>query len=102
MRNYGLVVEFQVKPDCLERFHELLALNAQASVEKEAGCLQFDVLAHNDDPTRVFLYEIYADAAAFEVHRAQEHTKTFLAAAKELVTKQTAQRLTRTLQPAKG
>ncbi len=43
MESCGLVVEFQLKPDCLDRFHELLAANVEASVEKEAGCLQFDV-----------------------------------------------------------
>ena len=102
MDNYGLIVEFHVKPECLERFHELLAVNARASVTKEAGCRQFDVLVANDDANRVVLYEIYDDAAAFDVHKAQEHTRTFLAAAKELVVKQTVQRLTRKLAPAKG
>ena len=101
MENFGLVVEFQVKPDCLDRFNELIAVNARSSVTKEAGCRQFDVLRDVNDPNRVVLYEIYDSPEAFEVHRAQEHTRTFLAAAKELVTKQTAQRLTRTLSPAK-
>ena len=97
MDNFGLVVEFQVKPECLERFNALIAVNAKASVEKEKGCSQFDVLHANDDPCRVVLYEIYDDAAAFDVHKAQEHTKSFLAAAKELVEKQTVVRLTRRL-----
>ena len=101
MENFGLVVEFQVKPECLERFNELLAVNARTSVAKEAGCRQFDVLRDVNDPCRVVLYEIYDSPAAFDVHKAQAHTTTFLAAAKELVTKQTAQRLTRTLSPAK-
>ena len=101
MDNFGLVVEFQVKPECLERFNALLAVNAKASVGKETGCRQFDVLHANDDPCRVVLYEIYDDAAAFDVHKAQEHTRSFLAAAKELVVKQTVQRLTRKLSPAK-
>ena len=102
MNNYGLVVEFQVKPECLAKFNELLAVNARSSVTKEAGCRQFDVLHAIDDPCRVILYEIYDSSEAFDVHKAQEHTKTFLAAAKELVTKQTAMRLTRTLAPQKN
>lgn len=101
MENFGLVVEFQVKPECLERFHELLALNARASVTKEPGCRQFDVLESLEDPCRVVLYEVYDDASAFDAHKAQAHTQTFLAAAKELVTKQTSLRLTRRLAPAK-
>lgn len=102
MENFGLVVEFQVKPECLTRFNELLAVNARASVGKEAGCRQFDVLQSNDDPCHVVLYEIYDSPEAFDTHKAQEHTKTFLAAAKELVVKQTVQRLTRKLAPSKA
>ena len=101
MENFGLIVEFLVKPECLHRFNELLAVNARSSVAKEAGCRQFDVLRDVNDPCRVVLYEVYDSPEAFDVHRAQEHTKTFLAAAKELVTKQTAQRRTRTLAPTK-
>jgi len=97
MDNFALVVEFQVKPEGLERFNELIAVNARASVGKESGCRQFDVLQAVDDPCRVVLYEIYDDAAAFDVHKAQDHTRTFLAAAKELVVKQTVLRLTRKL-----
>ena len=63
MENFGLVVEFQVKPECLARFNELLAVNARASVVKEAGCRQFDVLESNDDPCHVVLYEIYDSPA---------------------------------------
>jgi len=102
MENFGLIVDFQVKPESLARFNELLAINAQASVKLEPGCQQFDVLYSADDPCHVVLYEIYDDAAAFAEHMACEHTKVFLAAAKELIVKQTGQRLLRSLAPIKS
>lgn len=102
MENFGLIVEFEVRPEHLQRFHELLAANARDSVQKEPGCQQFDVLYQADEPNRVVLYEIYDSAAAFAEHMACEHTKTFLAAAKELVVKQTGRRLLRSLAPTKA
>jgi autoinducer 2-degrading protein len=102
LENFALIVEFEVRPEHLQRFNELVAINARASVEKEPGCQQFDVLYQADEPNRVVLYEIYDSAAAFAEHMACEHTKTFLQAAKELVVKQTGRRLLRSLAPTKA
>jgi len=35
----------------------------------EPGTLQFEILLPNDDDTKVLSYEVYRDAASFEVHR---------------------------------
>ena len=100
MNNFVLIVEFQVKPDCLERFNHAIAINAQASVRDEPGCRQFDVLQDQSDPNHIVLYEVYDSEAAFrDDHMKRSHTQTFLALAKELVTKQTAYRLKRTVAP---
>ena len=95
MENLALVVEFQVRPECLASFNELLSANARSSIADETGCLQFDILRANDDPCRIVLYEIYRDQAALAEHIAASHTRNFLAAAKPLVSGQTIQRLTR-------
>lgn len=102
MNKFVLVVEFQVKPESLAKFNELIAVNAKASVANEPGCRQFDVLRALDDPNRIVLYEVYDSEDAFKTHLEQAHTKTFLAQAKELVTKQTAVKLARSVAPTKG
>ena len=43
--------------------------NARASVEHEPGCSQFDVCVDPKDKSRIFLYEIYDDRAAFDTAR---------------------------------
>ena len=55
---------------------EVLA-NAQTSVAKERGCIQFDVCVDPADPGRVFLYEVYSDREAFEEHLRVEHFEAF-------------------------
>lgn len=99
MNKFVLIVEFQVKPESLDRFNQLIEINARASVADEPGCRQFDVLRANDDPCRIVLYEVYDSEDAFKAHMGFSHTQTFLAAAKPLVDKQTVTRLTRTVAP---
>jgi autoinducer 2-degrading protein len=100
LSHFVIIVEFHVKPERLEEFNQAIAINAQASVTEEPGCRQFDVLHNQDDPNHVVLYEVYDSEAAFrDDHLKRQHTQTFLAQAKELVTKQTAYKLKRTLAP---
>jgi (4S)-4-hydroxy-5-phosphonooxypentane-2,3-dione isomerase len=99
LNRFVLVVEFDVKPEHLAKFDELIAANAQASVADEPGCRQFDVLHDQDNPNHVVLYEVYDSPDAFQEHMGRRHTQTFLAAAKPLITRQTAYKLKRTVAP---
>ena len=51
--------------------------NAAASLREEPGCHHFDVCTSPDDPTEIFLYELYDDRAAFDAHLASEHFRAF-------------------------
>jgi autoinducer 2-degrading protein len=95
MALFVLIAELQVKPDSVEKFLPLILANAQASVQNEPGCLQFDVTQQADDPTKFALYEVYIDAAAFESHGKQPHTGVFFDKAKNMITGRGAKRLTR-------
>jgi autoinducer 2-degrading protein len=92
-------VEFQVKPESLDKFNQLIAVNAKASVADEPGCRQFDVMHNQDDPNHVVLYEVYDSPEAFKEHLGMKHTQVFLGQVKELITKQTAYKLKRTVAP---
>ena len=41
------------------------------------ACHRFDICTDADKPNEVFLYEIYEDAEAFQVHLASDHFKAF-------------------------
>jgi D-3-phosphoglycerate dehydrogenase / 2-oxoglutarate reductase len=70
---YVVLAEFQVKPDRLDEFLDVISRHAEISLAEEPGCLQFDVVRDGEDPRRVFLYEVYADEAAFQAHRGMPH-----------------------------
>ena len=69
----ALVVWIVCPPEHRDRFLEAISAQAAASLEREPGCLRFDVCALADDETRFVLYEVYADQAAYEAHGTTEH-----------------------------
>jgi quinol monooxygenase YgiN len=83
---YVVTVEFEAKPEHREAFRAAMIANAKTSREAEPGCFQFDVCV---DPTSgaIFLYEIYADRAAFDAHLASAHFKVFDSAVHDWVTR---------------
>ena len=73
---YLVAVTFRIQPDRIDAFLPRVARQASDSLE-EPGCQRFDVWQDPDDRTRVFLYEIYDDRAAFDVHLASPHFTAF-------------------------
>lgn len=89
-RLFAITVAFAVRPERRETFLKLVRMNAATSLEAEAGCLGFDVLAplETGGPD-VLLYEVYADRAAFDAHLASPHFLAFDRATREMVTAKT-------------
>ena len=81
MSKFVLTVGLVVKPDQVDRFMSMLLENAKAARETEPGCRQFDVLVDPKDRTRVMLYEVYEDDAAFQAHQQTPHFKRYIAEA---------------------
>lgn len=74
---YVITVDFEIDATHLDAFLPLMVQNAAASVRDEPGCRQFEVCQDPDKPTRMFLYEVYDDRAAFDTHLATPHFTAF-------------------------
>jgi quinol monooxygenase YgiN len=85
---FSLMVQIEVDPDRRAEFLAAISANAEASVRDEPGCLRFDVCSVEGDENRFLFYELYADAAAFEAHRAAPHFRTWREAAARTVVSQ--------------
>ena len=72
-----VTVEFRIADGCADKFLPRMRQQAQDSLEREADCVHFDVCVTSDDPNVVFLYELYRDPAAFQVHLESDHFKSF-------------------------
>jgi autoinducer 2-degrading protein len=73
-----LIVHVQVhlKPEYVDAFKQATLSNARASV-KEPGIARFDVLQHQDDPTKFVLVEAYRTAEAPAAHKETKHYLTW-------------------------
>ena len=67
-----LHVYLNIQPDKIDAFKELARFNAANSTQ-EPGCLRFEALQKEDEPTRFMLIEHYVDEAAIESHRQTDH-----------------------------
>ena len=81
---YVVAVLFEIGERHASAFHEAILENATTSLREEAGCRRFDV-AFDGGGRRCFLYELYADRAAFDVHLESEHFRAFSEATAPMV-----------------
>lgn len=79
---YAVCVTFKIHPGQMDDFLPLMIANARTSRDEEAGCQMFDVCVRDEG---VFLYEIYDDRAAFDLHLASAHFKSFDASVAPMV-----------------
>jgi autoinducer 2-degrading protein len=69
-------VHVHVKPEYVEVFKTATLENARQSVQ-EPGIAGFDVVQHQDDPTKFVLVEAYRTPEAAGAHKETEHYKTW-------------------------
>ena len=82
---YVVTVTFTLHDGAAEAFMPLMKAQAENSVRLEEGCHYFDVVHQDDDPNTVFLYEVYSDRAAFDLHLNSNHFNNFDGKVKNLV-----------------
>ncbi len=77
---FAVTVTFTVKSEHMAAFLSLVEENARRSLQEEEGCRRFDVCTDPARANEVFLYEIYTDRAAFDLHLESAHFRDFDAA----------------------
>jgi autoinducer 2-degrading protein len=86
---FAVFVTFDVKPDFRDVFVKRMHQQAEDSLEKEKDCGIFEVWLDSKTPNRVQLYEVYMDAAAFDIHLQSAHFKDFDATIGEMIVSKT-------------
>ena len=75
---YCIAVKWTVKEGELEAVLAALGPLVKES-RAEPGCLLYEAHRSPDDPNVLFLYEQYADEAAYQAHAESEHFKRYAA-----------------------
>jgi len=83
---FTVIVTLDAQPQHAQQFAAIVAENARLSVEREPGCLLFDVSQSVDIPHRFYLYEVYDDESAFVIeHKGSAHFADFVVKSAPLV-----------------
>ena len=90
----AVCVDFEIDLASLDAFLTFMKKNASDSLANEVGCHQFDIAQDPQNPTKIFLYELYDDAVAFELHKKASHYLEF----KQVVSKMLRAKSVRLLQ----
>ena len=83
----AVCVDFEIDLTSLDAFLIIMMKNASVSLASEVGCHQFDIAQDQQNPTKIFLYELYDDAVAFELHKNASHYLEFNDAISGMVNK---------------
>jgi quinol monooxygenase YgiN len=86
---YALVVRFEIKPDCVREFDELVEQMVPGITASEP---YMSMRLEGQESVRVFI-EVYRDEEAFLAHEQQPHTRLFLEAREPMLASVRVERL---------
>ncbi len=73
---FAILVIFKIEESKLEEFKKALQFHSE-NTWAEAGSIKFVSYAVEDDPSTIFLYELYENRAAFEAHTKTDYIVKF-------------------------
>ena len=82
----AILVELRIPAKSAGEFRPLAEQHARRCLEREPGCLQFDMSQDSSDPEQWVFYERYRDQAALDAHRKTDYLAKFLEATKPHIT----------------
>jgi (4S)-4-hydroxy-5-phosphonooxypentane-2,3-dione isomerase len=89
----AIVVELKVPSNGAKDFRALAEQHARRCLEREPGCLQFDITQDPVDPEQWLFYERYRDEAALDAHRKTDYLAKFLESTRSHITDRKMRRL---------
>jgi len=74
---YTVIGFHKVLPQHLDDYIVNMRVCAEKS-NQETGCIRYDVMQDVDDPTVMCLFQIFADADAYQAHQEAEHHRVWI------------------------
>ena len=79
------LAELQIDPGQLEKYKAALREEIEVSIRVERGVLALYAVAVKGDPAQIRIFEMYADAAAYEAHLQTPHFKKYKTSTRGMV-----------------
>ena len=79
-----VIVRIKARPDKVNELLSVLSFLVEPT-RKEVGCLSYELLQHNEDPTDLTLVEEWESESTLELHIATKHFKDAMTKLPKLV-----------------
>jgi quinol monooxygenase YgiN len=79
------LAELQIDPGQLEKYKAALREEIEVSIRVERGVLALYAVSVKGDPAQIRIFEMYADAAAYEAHLQTPHFKKYKTSTRGMV-----------------
>ncbi len=70
-------ITIEVDSENQSMFHNAVMKQAEITLEREVGCLQFEVSFHPSRKSICFMYQVYETQSAYDHHLLSDHHLTF-------------------------
>ena len=84
-RPYVRVAQIEIDPAQLENYKAIAKEQIETAIRVEPGVLTLYAVAEQDNPTRVVVFEIYADLEAYRAHIETPHFKKYKGDTQQMV-----------------
>lgn len=99
---YVQVAQIEVDPAQLEHYRAAVRKQIEAAIRKEPGVLALYSVCEEDDPSRITVFEIYKNKAAYRSHLESAHFRKYKAATEAMAKSLMLIRTTPIMLGAKG
>lgn len=82
---YVQIAEIEIDPAQLEDYKAAVAEHAETAIRVEPGVLVLYAVSEKDNPTRIRVFEVYANTAAYRAHLEAPHFKKYKAVTEKMV-----------------
>jgi quinol monooxygenase YgiN len=84
-RPYVRIAQIELDAAQLENYKAIAKEQIETAIRVEPGVLTLYAVAEQDNPARVFVFEIYADLEAYRAHIETPHFKKYKAGTQDMV-----------------
>ena len=95
MPQVTVVARIKARPDAIEKVRYSLLALVEQTVDKDDGCINYDLYQDNDNPGLFFFLEKWESEESLKKHLDSEHIKAYRKETEDLIEQRVLYRLTR-------
>jgi quinol monooxygenase YgiN len=95
MPQVTVVARIKARPDAIEKVNEALLKLVESTLNKDDGCINYDLYQDSDNPSLFFFLENWESEEFLKKHLDSEHIQAYRKTIKDFIEQRDLYRLTR-------